>query len=238
MNITTFTKSYITTHLQYFTTFIKIKYLNKIKMKISILILFFSFLMQNSCKNIDADDETKMNHSIPMENELMQSMSKTNETMNNAKMNGDFDYDFANLMIMHHQMAIDMSRVQIEKGSDQTIKNMANGIVVAQEIEIREMQQFIKNYKIPKTNDQTSNSYKIATEMKSMMDKMNTIKMTDNIDKDYVAMMLPHHESAVTMAKQQLQFGTQNSMVDLAKNIIVDQTFEIDEFKKWQTNNN
>lgn len=177
-------------------------------MKISILILFFSFLTQNSCKNIDSEEDAKMNHSMPIENELMQSMNKTTTTMNNAKMNGDFDYDFANLMIMHHQMAIDMSRVIIEKGSDQTIKNMAKGIVVAQEIEIREMQQFIQNYKIPKTNNQTSNSYKIATEMKSMMDKMNAVKMFDDIDKDYVAMMLPHHESAVAMAKQQLQFGT------------------------------
>ncbi len=206
-------------------------------MKISILILFFSFLTQNSCKNIDSEEDAKMNHSMPIENELMQSMNKTTTTMNNAKMNGDFDYDFANLMIMHHQMAIDMSRVQIEKGSDQTIKNMAKGIVVAQEIEIREMQQFIQNYKIPKTNNQTSNSYKIATEMKSMMDKMNAVKMFDDIDKDYVAMMIPHHESAVAMAKQQLQFGKQNSMVALAKNIIEDQTYEIDEFKKWQTKN-
>ena len=206
-------------------------------MKISILLMFFSLISANSCKNTDDTENQEMNHSMPMENELMQSMNKTSNTMNNAKMNGDFDYDFANLMIMHHQMAIDMSRVQIEKGSDKNIKDMANGIVVAQEIEIREMQQFIQNYKIPKTNNQTSNSYKIATEMKSMMDKMNSIKMTDNIDKDYVAMMIPHHESAVTMAKQQLQFGTQNSMVDLAKNIIEDQTFEINEFKKWQTKN-
>ena len=199
--------------------------------------MLFSFFMQNSCKNIDSEEEVKMNHSMPMENDLMQSMTKTNTEMNNAKMNGDFDYDFANLMIMHHQMAIDMSRVQIEKGSDQTIKNMANGIVVAQEIEIREMQQFIQNYKIPKTNNQTSNSYKIATEMKSMMDKMNAVKMFDDIDKDYVAMMIPHHESAVAMAKMQLQFGTQNVLVDLSKNIIEDQSFEIDEFKNWQTKN-
>jgi uncharacterized protein (DUF305 family) len=198
--------------------------------------MFFSLIFANSCKNNDTN-ESDVNHSIPMENELMQSMNKTNTAMNNAKMNGDFDYDFANLMIMHHQMAIDMSRVEIEKGSDQSIVRMGKGIVVAQEIEIRGMQQFVKNYKVQVTNNQTSNSFKIATEMKSMMDKMNTVKMTNNIDKDYVAMMIPHHESAVKMAKMQLQFGTQNAMVTLAKNIIEDQTYEIDEFKNWQTKN-
>ena len=73
--------------------------------------------------------------------------------------------------------------------------------------------------------------------MKLMMDKMNAIIMTNNIDKDYVAMMIPHHESAVEMAKNQLLFGTQNNLVTLAKNIIEDQNFEIEEFKKWQINN-
>ncbi len=206
-------------------------------MKISILLMIFSLISANSCKNNDNEENQEMNATMPIENELMQSMNKTNTAMNNAKMSGDFDYDFANLMIMHHQMAIDMSRVEIEKGSDQTIKNMANGIVAAQEIEIREMQQFIKNYKIPATNNQTSNSFKIATEMKSMMDKMNAVTMINNVDKDYVAMMIPHHESAVAMAKMQLKFGTQNVMVDLSKNIIEDQTFEIDEFKNWETKN-
>ena len=206
-------------------------------MKISILLITIILATVNSCKQNNEVENTEMNHSSPMENELMQSMNKTNTTMSNTKMKGDFDFDFANLMMMHHQMAIDMSRVEIDKGSDQTIKNMANGIAVAQEIEVREMKQFIKNYKITATNVETSNSTKIATEMKSMMDKMNTIKMTDNIDKDYVAMMLPHHKSAVEMAKMQLKFGTQYELVELSKNIIEDQNYEIDEFKKWLNKN-
>jgi uncharacterized protein (DUF305 family) len=206
-------------------------------MKISILMLFFSLITANSCKNTDAEETMQMNNSMPMENEVMQSMNKTNSMMNSAKMNGDFDYDYANLMIMHHQMAIDMSLVEIEKGSDQTIKDMAKGIVAAQEIEIREMQQFIQKYKIPNTNNQTSNSYKIATEMKSMMNKMNEKIMNINIDNDYVTMMIPHHESAVEMAKMQLQYGKQDALIELSKNIIDDQSYEIDEFKKWQTNN-
>lgn len=206
-------------------------------MKMSVSLILFCSLAINSCKNHEVAQELKMNHSMSIENDLMQSMNKTTSTMNNTTMNGDFDYDFANLMIMHHQMAIDMSQVAIEKGNDQVIKSMANGIAVAQNIEIKQMQQFIQNYKIPSNNDQNSNSSKIATEMKSMMNNMHKVKMYDNIDKNYVAMMIPHHESAVAMAKQQLEFGKQNSMITLAKNIIEDQTFEIEKFKKWQTNN-
>ena len=73
--------------------------------------------------------------------------------------------------------------------------------------------------------------------MKSMMDKMNDIKLSGNIDNDYVTMMIPHHESAVAMAKNQLKFGTQNNLVALAKKIIEDQNYEINQFKNWQTKN-
>ena len=206
-------------------------------MKISILLIAFSLITANSCKKIDAEEEPEINHSMPMENDLIQSMNKTITTINNATINGDFDYDFANLMIMHHQMAIDMSREEIQKGSDPTIKKMANGIIAAQEIEIKEMQQFIQNYKIPLTNNKLIKSLKLTTEMKSMMDNMNKIIMTNNIDKDYVAMMIPHHESAVAMAKDQLKFGSQDVLIELSKNIIEDQNYEIQEFKNWESKN-
>lgn len=204
-------------------------------MKISILLMLFSLFSVSTCKQNDEDEIQKTNHSMSIDNELMKTIDKTNATLNNAKMNGDFDYDFAYLMIMHHQMAIDMSKVQIEKGSDQTIVNMAKGIVAAQEIEIREMQEFIKKNIIPVKNNEISNSAVIATEMKSMMSKMHEINLTQNIDKDYVAMMIPHHETAIAMSKMQIKFGTQNDLIQLSKNIVEDQTFEIDEFKKWQS---
>jgi uncharacterized protein (DUF305 family) len=206
-------------------------------MNFSIFIMAFSLITSSSLKKYNEDSVSQMNHSIPVENELMELMNKTMSTMNNIKMNGDFDYDFANLMIMHHQMAIDMSRVEIEKGIDQTIKYIANGIIVAKEIEIRIMQQILQNYKISMTNNQISNSHKIVAEMKLMMDKMSKIKMSKNIDKDYVAMMIPHHQSAVAMAKQQLKYGKQNGLIDLAKNSFEDQNFEINLFKNWQAKN-
>ncbi len=44
-----------------------------------------------------------------MNNGLMASMNTMMDKMNSMKMCGDFDLDFANMMIAHHQGAIDMS---------------------------------------------------------------------------------------------------------------------------------
>ncbi len=43
--------------------------------------------------------------------------------------------------------------------------------------------------------------------MKTMMKGMN-VKPTRDPDKDFVLMMMPHHQGAIDMAKVELQYGT------------------------------
>ncbi len=208
-------------------------------MKISITLLVFYLLSICSCKDSYANEEKKeATDSLAIENDFMLCKSKTSKMLEKVIMNGDFDYDFANMMIIHHQMAIDMSIAELEKGSDKTIKTMANKIIVAQETEIKLLQQFVENYKISVANNKTSKSYKIASEMKIMIKNIDKIKMTKNNDKDYVSMMITHHKSAVAMAKNQVKYGSQQILIELSKNIIDVQTYEISFFKKWQSYNN
>ena len=207
-------------------------------MKISLFILTFICIISFSCKKNDAVNdesvETEMNHSTPMDNALMNSMATSNTAMSNNNTTGDFDLDFANNMAVHHQMAIDMSKVLVKKSNDATIKNMANGIMDVQATEINEMQFFIQNNKPAKNSKSASELQNLTSEMKSMMDKMYAVPMTDNIDKDYVAMMIPHHESAVAMAKSQILFGKNEGLKALSKTIIKNQNIEIEAFKSWQ----
>lgn len=176
---------------------------------------------------------------IQMDNAMMQSISRTMSKMNNMKMTGDFDLDFANMMIIHHQAAIDMSEVEISKGTDAKMKTMAQNIVSAQNSEIDQLQHFINNYKMPegkKMNEEMHNE--LGKTMKAMMDEMNNVKMTGNSDKDFVMLMIPHHESAVKMAKDELSHGKQNEVKKMAQKMINDQTKEINDFNAWLSNLN
>jgi uncharacterized protein (DUF305 family) len=62
--------------------------------------------------------------------------------------------------------------------------------------------------------------------MKKMMADM-TIKPTGDVDRDFVAMMVPHHQGAVDMAKAELEYGHNQQLRRLAQEIVVNQQQEI-----------
>jgi hypothetical protein len=56
---------------------------------------------------------------------------------------GDPDVDFRVHMIPHHQGAIDMARVALRRANDPWTRQMAEGVIVEQQREIAEMQQWL-----------------------------------------------------------------------------------------------
>ena len=69
--------------------------------------------------------------------------------------------------------------------------------------------------------------------MKRMDHDMAAAAMTGNVDHDFAAMMIPHHQGAIDMAKSELMYGRDPVMRRLAEEIIVDQQSEIDLMNLW-----
>src|SRR5246127_4594591 len=63
--------------------------------------------------------------------------------------------------------------------------------------------------------------------MTKMMNDM-AAKPTGDIDRDFVAMMTPHHQGAIDMAVIELRYGKNEQLRRIAQEIIVDQMQEID----------
>ena len=62
--------------------------------------------------------------------------------------------------------------------------------------------------------------------MKKMMADM-AVKPTGDVDRDFVAMMAPHHQGAIDMAQALLRHGNNEQLKRLAQEIIVTQQQEI-----------
>ena len=62
--------------------------------------------------------------------------------------------------------------------------------------------------------------------MTKMMNDM-AIKPSGNVDRDFVAMMSPHHQGAIDMAIIELRYGKNEQLRRIAQEIIVDQMQEI-----------
>jgi len=62
--------------------------------------------------------------------------------------------------------------------------------------------------------------------MNKMMADM-TIKPSGDVDRDFVAMMVPHHQGAIDMAQAELRYGHNEQLRRLAQEIIVTQQQEI-----------
>lgn len=66
--------------------------------------------------------------------------------------------------------------------------------------------------------------------MTKMMNDM-AAKPSGDIDRDFVAMMTPHHQGAIDMAVIELRYGKNEQLRRIAQEIIVEQQQEIDAMK-------
>ena len=76
--------------------------------------------------------------------ELTESMHKMHASMGSVQPSGGSDLDFVNLMVPHHQAAIDMAKAELMYGRDPQVRRLAQEIITDQQSEIELMQLSLK----------------------------------------------------------------------------------------------
>src|SRR5690606_32681916 len=88
-------------------------------------LLFFA----QACSKDDDNQITIQEHD---KNQMMIIMHQMMDKMNAMQMTKDPDNDFAMMMKMHHQGAIDMANAELKSGTDATMKAIAQKMITAQ----------------------------------------------------------------------------------------------------------
>jgi uncharacterized protein (DUF305 family) len=74
----------------------------------------------------------------------------------------------------------------------------------------------------------------LAENHAAMMKMMKAMQVapTGDVDADFVAMMVPHHQGAVDMAESELRYGRNEQLRQIARNIIAAQQQQIPAMQK------
>lgn len=175
---------------------------------------------------------------MPM-TDIFKDYTKSMTDMHNEMMVGmaynDPDTAFAKSMLGHHHGAVDMAKIELKYGTDETMRKLAKDIIDSQQLEIDIINKWLASHPDapkPKPNTQVMQQAYTAG-MQAMHDDMMTGIANPVPDMAFARGMLPHHRGAVDMAMIQLQYGTDKEMRKLAQDIIDAQQPEIIWLQEW-----
>lgn len=136
------------------------------------------------------------------------------------------DTMFVMMMIPHHEQAIEMSDIVIEKdGVDQRVLNLARQIKDAQAPEIELMRGWLEGWGMP---DMMSGGMNHGGGMMSEddMESLNSANSPE-LERLFLEQMIAHHEGAIDMAQGVINNGQNADVIALAERIVAAQADEI-----------
>ena len=147
----------------------------------------------------------------------------------------DSDVMFSQMMIPHHEQAIEMSDIALDPtvGASDVVKELATRIKGAQDPEIATMKAFLTSWKMSLTPDSSMDHSDMMSGMLSADDikKLSSLRGVE-FDRAWMTGMIEHHEGAIEMAKDVLKDGKDTAVKALAQLITTAQDSEILEMKK------
>ena len=148
-----------------------------------------------------------------------------------SKSGNSTDAAFIADMTHHHQGAIDMAKVAQKRGEHPEVRKLAADIISAQQAEItvmRAIEDDLHHMGMEGGHLGMSN-HAMGTDM-----DMGKLDIASPFDRAFIDMMVPHHEGAIRMAREELQKGAQPALRKMAGDIISTQREEIAKMKQWR----
>ncbi|MEE6272603.1 DUF305 domain-containing protein [Georgenia sp. MJ206] len=154
----------------------------------------------------------------------------------------DADTMFAQMMIVHHEGAIEMADLAVERAESQDVRALAERISAAQGPEIEQMASWLETWgeePAPMGGMEGMDHGDMdmgGMDMEGMsqeeaMAALESLSGTE-FDQRFLELMIAHHRGAVDMAQDELDSGENPQALDLAQKIIGDQQAEITEMEE------
>jgi uncharacterized protein (DUF305 family) len=136
------------------------------------------------------------------------------------------DTTFVQMMIVHHEQAIEMAKLAPGRAGNTQLKSFADRIIAAQTSEIAYLRGWLSQRKLPSSDP--SHNHATMPGMQTPAD-MTTLAGLNGaaFDKKFVAMMSDHHRGAIQMATDVVRGGTDELLRETADEMAIEQGSEI-----------
>jgi uncharacterized protein (DUF305 family) len=141
------------------------------------------------------------------------------------------DRAFATAMIPHHRSAVAMAQIAETEASHPEIKRLAKSIVTSPNTEITQMNAAVRRFEKAGIKE---GDLGVPDHAMGMEDDPAALETAEQFDREFIDMMIPHHQGAIRMARAERKMGKDPEMLKLAKAIEAAQTREIDQMNLWR----
>ncbi|MER6944249.1 DUF305 domain-containing protein [Nonomuraea sp. NPDC000554] len=141
------------------------------------------------------------------------------------------DVTFAQMMIPHHEQAVEMGDLASTRASSPDVKTIADKINAAQEAEIQTMKDWLSQWGKSAPAADTVGHAMPGGMSPQDMDRLQAAN-GKAFDKRYVQLMIVHHEGAIKMARTEQADGANPAAKKLARKIESSQQAEVAELRK------
>lgn len=149
------------------------------------------------------------------------------------------------MMVPHHEGALEMARIALERAERKEIRAMAADILRTQAIEIAQMKAWRKAwFGSDRTPPMTEMPMIVGSQLRGQAHAHGTMDMAAEVEKlrssagpfdlAFIAAMVPHHQDAVDAARATFQGTVRPEIRTLATAIISTQQNEIVSMQLWQ----
>lgn len=140
---------------------------------------------------------------------------------------GNIPYDamFLDMMIHHHQQAVEMSEELLPQAKRPQVKQLAETIMLDQQQEIDQMRSWRQSWypDAPAMSEQ---------QISQMMPMPSPATSSQDPEERFLVEMIPHHEDAVRMSQEALQKAEHPELKTMAQAIIAEQQIEISQMRE------
>lgn len=149
----------------------------------------------------------------------------------------DADVMFARMMYPHHAQAIEMAAMVQGRTDNPDVVALATAIEAAQQPEMDRMTAWLAEWGQPApSSDMGEMSGMDHSSGMGMMSQQDMDELTalsgPEFDRRWLTMMIEHHEGAIEMANNEIEYGSSPDAQEMARTIVATQQQEIDRMQQ------